>query len=125
MIQIIAFRIFFEQAQAPSVRIRNWVDLVVRLGEINLVIISNDLSLRLSFQTHLDNVSALVIEEAVAVTQPGNGTEENNWVLEWVGYRNILTSPLILGLFAGRVRVVSVHIVSIISRRHFKSEQSK
>jgi hypothetical protein len=53
------------------------VDHVIGFGEINLVLISNDLSLGLSLETHLDNISRLIIEKSVGVAQPGNCTEKD------------------------------------------------
>jgi hypothetical protein len=49
---------------------------MIGFGEINLVLISNDLSLGLSFETHLDNISRFIIEKAMGVTQPRNCTEK-------------------------------------------------
>ena len=63
----------------------NSIDGVIGFGEINLVLISNDLSLRLSLETHLNNVSGFIIEKSVGVTQPGNYTEKNT--KKRIGYK--------------------------------------
>tara|TARA_B110001450_G_C17600412_1_gene472755 strand:+ start:402 stop:539 length:138 start_codon:yes stop_codon:yes gene_type:complete len=41
------------------------VDDMIRLSEINLVFIPDDLALRLGFERHLDDVSGLVIEKTM------------------------------------------------------------
>jgi hypothetical protein len=53
------------------------VDHVIRLCEINLILISDNLPLRLSFQRHLNDVSGFVIEKPMGVSQPGNCTEKD------------------------------------------------
>ena len=62
------------------------VDHVVGLSEINLVLISDDLSLRLSFEGHLDNVSGFVIKKTMRVSQPRNCTEKNT-KKQWLATR--------------------------------------
>ena len=62
--------IFLELAQAPAIWVLLGVDDMIRLGKVDLVIISNDLTLGLSLQTHLDNISRLVVEETVRISQP-------------------------------------------------------
>lgn len=69
--------VFLKLAKASAIWVLNSIDGVIGFGEINLVLISNDLSLRLSLETHLNNVSGFVIEKSVGVTQPGNCTEKN------------------------------------------------
>ena len=48
--------IFFELAEAPSVWMLGSVDHMIGFGEIDLVLISDNLTLRLSFERHFDNV---------------------------------------------------------------------
>ena len=93
---------------------------VVRLGKINLVIVPDDLALALSLQTHFDDVSGFVIKETMRVPQPGNRSEKDDRLLHGVlnDHLVVLAHFLVLGLLARGVRVVSVHIVGIISRRH-------
>jgi hypothetical protein len=50
---------------------------VIGFGEIDLVFISNNLTLRLGLETHFDNISGLIIEKSVGVTQPRNCTEKD------------------------------------------------
>lgn len=69
--------IFFELAEAPTIRMLDLVDHVIRLGEVNLVLVSDDLALRLGFEGHLHDVPRLVIEETVRVSQPRNCSEEH------------------------------------------------
>jgi hypothetical protein len=64
-------------AQTSAVWMLDSINHVIGFGEINLVLISNDLSLRLCFQTHLDNISRFIIEKSVGVAQPGNCTEKD------------------------------------------------
>ena len=87
--------------------------------EVDLIIASNNLTLRLSLETHLNNIPRLVVEESVRVTQPADCPKEDNWLLLWVRWYHVLAHFLILGLLRWGVGVVSVHIVRIISRRHF------
>ena len=68
--------ILFELAKAPSIWMLFCVYHVIRLSKINLIIVSNDLTLRLSFQTHLHNISWFVVEKTVWVSQPGYCSEE-------------------------------------------------
>ena len=77
MVQEVAFLVFFEQAQASRVGVLLGVDNVVRFVEVNLVIVPDDLSLRLSLQTHLHDVPRLVVEQTVRVSQPRHSSEEN------------------------------------------------
>jgi len=68
MVKIVALIIFFELAKTPSIWMLFCINYVIRLSEINLIIISNDLSLRLSLQTHLDNISWFIVEKTVWVS---------------------------------------------------------
>jgi len=120
MVEVVSFRVFLEETQTSPIWMLNWIDDMVRFCEINLIIVSNNLTLGLSLQGHLDNISGLVIEKTMRVTQPGYGTEKDNWFLLWIGWQNlVLADFLILSLLTGGVRMVSVHIVCIICRRHF------
>jgi hypothetical protein len=53
------------------------------------------------------------------ISEPGHCSEENNRFLHRIGLLLLLANLLILSMLAGSISVVSVHIVSIISRRHF------
>ena len=77
VIEIVAFRVLLEQAEAHTVWMLNWVNHMVWLGEINLVFVSNDLTLRLGFQTHFNYIPRLVIEEAMGISQPRDCSEED------------------------------------------------
>ena len=55
----------------------NCVDHVIGLCEINLVLVSDDLTLGLGFQRHLNDVSGFIVEEPMGVSQPGNCTEKD------------------------------------------------
>lgn len=65
MIQEITFFIFLELAETSTVWVLDLVDDMIRLSEINLVLIPDDLALRLGFERHLDDVSGLVIEKTM------------------------------------------------------------
>lgn len=69
--------IFFELAEAPPVRVLDLVDHVIRLGEVYLVLVPDNLALRLGFQGHFHNVPRFIIEETVRVSQPRNCSEEH------------------------------------------------
>ena len=69
--------ILFELAEAPPVRMLDLIDHVIRLGEVYLVLVSDDLALRLGFKGHFHDVPRLVIEETVRVSQPRNCSEEH------------------------------------------------
>lgn len=69
--------VFFELTETSAVWMLNGVDNMIGLGEIDLVLISDDLSLRLGLQRHFHNVSGFVIEETMGVSQPGNCTEKD------------------------------------------------
>lgn len=77
MIKVVAFRVLFEQAEAASIGVLLGVDYVVRFVEVNLVIVPDNLSLRLSLQTHFHDVPRLVVEQTVRVSQPRHSSEEN------------------------------------------------
>lgn len=57
MIEIVAFSILFQEAQAAGVRALCGIDDIVWLVEVNLVIIAYYLTLRLGLQAHLDDVT--------------------------------------------------------------------
>jgi len=122
MVQIVTLVVFLEKAETTSVRVRCRVNHIVWLIEIDLVIISNDLSLWLSFQTHFHNVPRLIVEKAVRVTQPWDCSEEYDWFLgrvillgDSVDARCLVC---IWGLLRRCVRMVRVHVVSVVSVRH-------
>ena len=48
--------ILFELTEAPSVGMLDLVDHVIRLGEVYLVLVSDDLALRLGFEGHFHDV---------------------------------------------------------------------
>ena len=77
MVQVISFGILLEKTETASVGTRCLVNNVVGLIEVNLIVVAYYLSLGLGLQTHLDDVSRLVVEQAVGVPQPGYGTEEH------------------------------------------------
>lgn len=81
MVQVVAIVVFFKEAEAASVRVLCRVDNIVRLVEIDLIIVANNLTLRLRLQTHLDDVSGLVVEKSVRVTQPRYCPEEYTIIL--------------------------------------------
>lgn len=68
VIKIVALCVFLEQAQTTSIRTLSRVYNVVWLIEINLIIVPYYLTLRLRFQTHLDDVSGLIVEQTVRVS---------------------------------------------------------
>lgn len=49
--------IFFELTKTPAVWMLDLVDDMIRLSEIYLILIPDDLALRLSLERHLDDVS--------------------------------------------------------------------
>jgi len=57
VVKEIAFFIFFELAKTPAVWMLDLVDDMIRLSEIYLILIPDDLALRLSLERHLDDVS--------------------------------------------------------------------
>ena len=95
---------------------------MIQLRKVNGVIVSNNLTLRLSLQTHFDDISRLVVEEAMGISKPRHGSEEDDWLLRWVVHLvgdDLLADLLILRWLTLGVRGVSVHIVSINCTRHF------
>ena len=48
--------VLLELAEAPSIWVLGSVDDMVGFGEIDLVLISDNLTLRLSFERHFDDV---------------------------------------------------------------------
>ena len=65
MIKIVPLSVLLEQTQATSVGTLSCVYYVVWLVEINLIIVPYYLSLRLGFQTHLDDVPGLIVEQTM------------------------------------------------------------
>lgn len=57
--------IFLELAQTPAIWVLSHVDHMIGLCEINLVLISDNLTLALSFEGHLDDVSRLVVKKTM------------------------------------------------------------
>jgi len=126
VVKVVALGVLLEEAETSSVWVLNWIDDMIGFGKINLFIVSNNLTLGLSFQRHLGNIPGLVVKQAMRVTQPGHGTEKDNWFLLGIRWHDlVLANFLILGLLTGGVGMVSVHIVSIICRRHFVLESIK
>lgn len=70
MVKVVAFVVFFEQTETSSVWVLNWIDDMIGFCKINLIIVSNNLTLRLCLQGHFDDISGLVIKETVGVTKP-------------------------------------------------------
>lgn len=68
--------VLLEQTQTLGVGLLDGVDEVLDLGEVDLVLVSDDLALGLGLETHLDDVPGLVIEESVGVSLPGDSSEE-------------------------------------------------
>jgi len=68
--------VFFELAKTPTIWMLHGIDHMIGFGEINLILISDNLTLGLSFQRHFDNVPRLIIEKPMGVSQPGNCTEK-------------------------------------------------
>mmetsp|Transcript_5149 Transcript_5149/g.8748 ORF Transcript_5149/g.8748 Transcript_5149/m.8748 type:complete len:261 (+) Transcript_5149:677-1459(+) len=56
VVQVIALLVLLELAETPAVGVLDRVDHVVGLGEVDLVLVSDDLTLRLGLQAHLHNV---------------------------------------------------------------------
>ena len=50
---------------------------MIELVEVDGVVVSNDLPLRLGLQAHFDDVPRLVIKQAMRVTLPGDGSKED------------------------------------------------
>jgi hypothetical protein len=69
--------IFFELAQTTTIWMLNSIDNVVWLSKVDLVFISNDLSLRLGLQTHLNDISRLIVKQTMGISQPRNRTEKD------------------------------------------------
>lgn len=67
MIQIVALGILLQEAEAHAIRVLHLINDVIRLGKIDLILVPDDLALRLGFQTHFDNIPRLVVEEAMGV----------------------------------------------------------
>ena len=70
MIQVVAFCILLQETEASGVWTLSLVDDIVGLVEIYLVVVANNLALRLSLQTHLHDVARLVVEQPVRVAKP-------------------------------------------------------
>jgi hypothetical protein len=88
MVQVITLVVLLKESEAAGLRLLALVDDVIELREVDLVLVSNDLALRLGLEGHFDDVAGLVVEEAVGVTQPRDGAEENTkelsvWLLHF------------------------------------------
>ena len=77
MVQVITLVVLLKESEAAGLRLLALVDDVIELREVDLVLVSNDLALRLGLEGHFDDVAGLVVEETVGVTQPRDGAEEN------------------------------------------------
>ena len=53
------------------------VDHMVGFGEVDLVLISDNLPLRLGLQRHLNDISRFIIKKTVRISKPGNCTEKD------------------------------------------------
>ena len=62
MIKVVPFLILFQQTETSSIWVGSRINNIIRLIEINLIIVANDLSLWLSLKTHLDNIPRFVVE---------------------------------------------------------------
>ena len=62
VIKIISFLILFKQAEATGIGVSSLINNVVGLIEIDLIIVAYYLTLGLGFQTHLYDVTRLVVE---------------------------------------------------------------
>ena len=124
MVKVVALSVLFQEAQAPAVRMLLGIDDLVGFDEFNCILVPVNLTLRLGSQTDFNNVSRLVVEEPVGVSQPADGPEKDNRLLLGIGRHDLvrLADVMVLSLLAGRVGVVGVHIVGIIGRRHFAIE---
>ena len=76
MVQVVALSILFEKAEASSIWIGSGINNVIGFVKVDLIIIAYYLTLGLGLQTHLDDVTRLVVEETVRVSQPWYGSEE-------------------------------------------------
>lgn len=65
MVQVVAFLVLLELAQAPTVGVLDGVDDVVGLCEVDLILVADDLTLGLGLQAHLHDIPRLVIEQSV------------------------------------------------------------
>ena len=70
VVQVVAFSflasirlgVFFKQGEAPCFGLLGPIDHLVELGEIDLVLVADDLTLRLGLERHLYDVAGLVVE---------------------------------------------------------------
>lgn len=56
MVKKITLFIFFELAKASSIWMLDLVDNMIRLGKVNLILVPDDLALRLGLERHFHNV---------------------------------------------------------------------
>lgn len=120
MVEVVALGVLLEEAETLAAASLGGVDDLLELGEIDLVLVSNNLPHALSLQTHFYNVSGLVIEQTVGVAQPRNGAEEDDGLLRWVVVHwDTLADLVVLSGLTLSVGGISVHIVSNASTRHF------
>lgn len=68
MIEIITLRILFQKGESFGLRLLIAVDNVVGLSEVNLIFVTNDLTLRLSLQRHFYNIAGLIVEKTVGIS---------------------------------------------------------
>jgi hypothetical protein len=100
----------------------SYVDYVIQLRKVNGIIVSNNLTLGLSLQTHLDDISGFIVEKAMGISKPRYRSEKHDGLLGcivWLMGDDLLANLLILRWLTLGVRGVSVHIVSINCTRHF------
>ena len=117
VIKEITLFIFFELAKASSIWVLDLVDDMIWLSEVYLVLIPDDLALRLSLEGHLDDIPRFVIKETVGVSQPRNCSEKDNWFLGWVAWHNLVLRDLLaLSLLAWSISVIGVHVVGVFGR---------
>lgn len=70
MVDVVSFGILLQEAKASSTCVDVVVNDVIQLGEVDGVIVSNYLTLTLGLQTHFHDVSRLVVEEAMGISEP-------------------------------------------------------
>ena len=120
MVQVEALLVLFQEAQRFSVGMLHMINDVIRLGEVDLIVVPDDLTLALSLQAHFDDVPGLIVEQTMRVPQPRDCSEKHYRLLHGILNHHlvVLAHLLVLSLLGGSIGVVSVHIVGIISRRH-------
>ena len=81
MVEVVTLCVLLQETERLSAGSLDSIDHVIKFSKINLIIVSNNLTLALGLQTHLYNVSGLVVEETVGISEPRNGSEKDYWFL--------------------------------------------